>query len=90
MITIDEAMGMGLAHSGDQDRVQDKPLYITLDIDSIVRHLRRERAHRVGGFRLPDTAAAGPAGTEHRRLRSVDLALRSQQYHLNSRSKFGI
>jgi arginase family enzyme len=37
MITIDEAMGMGLARilKEIKDRVQGKPLYITLDIDSI-------------------------------------------------------
>jgi arginase family enzyme len=37
MITIDEAMGMGLPRilKEIKDRVQGKPLYITLDIDSI-------------------------------------------------------
>jgi agmatinase len=37
MITIDEAMGMGLARilKEIKDRVADKPVYITLDIDSI-------------------------------------------------------
>ncbi|CAG0932268.1 agmatinase [Thermoflexales bacterium] len=37
MITLDEAMGLGLAGilKEIKDRVQDKPLYITLDIDSI-------------------------------------------------------
>ncbi len=37
MITIDEAMGLGLARilKEIKDRVADKPVYITLDIDSI-------------------------------------------------------
>ncbi len=37
MITIDEAMGMGLARilKDIKDRVKDKPVYVTLDIDSI-------------------------------------------------------
>jgi agmatinase/guanidinopropionase len=37
MITIDEAMSMGLARilKEIKDRVQDKPVYVTLDIDSI-------------------------------------------------------
>jgi agmatinase/guanidinopropionase len=37
MITLDEAMGMGLARilKEIKDRVADKPVYITLDIDSI-------------------------------------------------------
>jgi arginase family enzyme len=37
MITIDEAMGLGLPRilKEIKDRVQGKPLYITLDIDSI-------------------------------------------------------
>ncbi len=37
MITIDEAMGMGLARilKEIKERVADKPVYITLDIDSI-------------------------------------------------------
>ncbi len=37
MITIDEAMGMGLARilKEIKDRVKDKPVYVTLDIDSI-------------------------------------------------------
>ena len=37
MITMDEAMGLGLARilKEIKDRVADKPVYITLDIDSL-------------------------------------------------------
>ena len=87
---MDEAMGLGLARilKEIKDRVADKPVYITLDIDSIdPAFAPGTGTPEVGGFSSYQVLQLlrGLKGSEHRGGGSGGsvAAFRSQQHHVD-------